>query len=203
LCYVISSGEWENLVLLDLETGEEKILVEGEGFTLSMPAWVQGIHNYGWNHQSQSLFYCRFTEGVAALWSVDIESGSSHQIDTGPYTWIQQVSVSPVADEVAFIASGPAVPERVVRWDGERLHVIARSEPENVPPEYLSEPEHVTWSAPDGMSVHGLFYPPKTLATPAAVSRLPLCISMVDLHPPRLYAITLKPPILLHVAMLI
>jgi dipeptidyl aminopeptidase/acylaminoacyl peptidase len=161
LCYVISSGEWENLVLLDLETGEEKILVEGEGFTLSMPAWVQGIHNYGWNHQSQSLFYCRFTEGVAALWSVDIESGSSHQIDTGPYTWIQQVSVSPVADEVAFIASGPAVPERVVRWDGERLHVIARSEPENVPPEYLSEPEHVTWSAPDGMSVHGLFYPPK------------------------------------------
>jgi dipeptidyl aminopeptidase/acylaminoacyl peptidase len=161
LSYLVCNSEWESLVLLNLITGEERTLVEGDGFTLSMPAWVQGIHNYGWNTNSQSLIYSRFTAGVASLWSVEIENGSSHQIDTGAYTSIQQVSVSPTSNEVAFIASGPSIPEQIIRWDGNQLHVIARSEPENISPDYLPVPEHVTWPGPDGMLVHGLFYPPQ------------------------------------------
>jgi dipeptidyl aminopeptidase/acylaminoacyl peptidase len=161
LSYIISNGEWEKLVLFDLQSGEESILVDGDGFTLSQPAWVQGIRNYGWSYDSKMLFYSRFSAGISSLWYVLVETGSSRQIDTGSYTWIPQISVSPASNEIAFLASAPSIPNRIVRWDGNQLHVVTRSETENISPDYLSKPEPLTWTAPDGMMVHGHFYPPK------------------------------------------
>jgi dipeptidyl aminopeptidase/acylaminoacyl peptidase len=161
LSYLVSRGEWEQMVLLDLAAGEERILVDGDGFTLSQPAWVQGVRNYGWSYDSQKLIYSRFALGRTSLWAVSVEDGSSSLIDTGPYTWIQQLSINPTSNAAAFVASAPTIPTRIVRWDGERLHVVARSEPENISPDFLSEPKIVIWTAPDGMTVYGLFYPPK------------------------------------------
>jgi dipeptidyl aminopeptidase/acylaminoacyl peptidase len=161
LSYLISNGEWEKLVLLDLQTGDERTLVDGDGFTLSQPAWIQGIRNYGWNYDSSLLFHSRFSACTTSLWYAAVADGASHQVDTGPYTWIPQMSISPVSNEIAFLASASDIPNRVVHWDGSQLHIISRSDPENIPPAYFSEPETVTWTAPDGMAVHGLFYPPK------------------------------------------
>jgi dipeptidyl aminopeptidase/acylaminoacyl peptidase len=161
LSYVACSGEWEKLVLLDLQSGEEQTLVDGVGFTLAQPAWVQGIRNYGWGHDSQSIFYSRFQNGITSLWHARILDNSSTQIDTGPYTWIPQLSVSPVSDQIAFLASAPDIPNRIVHWDGKDLQIVARSESETLSPEYFSQPETLTWSAPDGMHVYGLFYPPQ------------------------------------------
>jgi dipeptidyl aminopeptidase/acylaminoacyl peptidase len=161
LSYIACSGEWERLVLLDLQTGEERTLVDGDGFTLAQPAWVQGIRNYGWSHDSQSIFYSRFENGITTLWQVQVSDSSSTQIDTGPYTWIPQLSVSPVSNQIAFLASAPAIPNRVVLWDGKDLQIVARSESETLSPDYFSKPETLTWTAPDGMQVYGLFYPPQ------------------------------------------
>jgi dipeptidyl aminopeptidase/acylaminoacyl peptidase len=91
---------------------------------------------------------------------VDLASGRSTQIDTAPYTWLSQLAVSPAGDELAMIASAPAFPDRIVRWDGQGLHVERRSEPENLPPEFFPTPIDLTWPAPDGTIVHGLYYPP-------------------------------------------
>jgi dipeptidyl aminopeptidase/acylaminoacyl peptidase len=98
--------------------------------------------------------------GLASLWVADLASGQSTQIDTTPYTWLSQLSVSPADDELVMIASAPAIPDRIVRWDGQRLHVECRSEPENIPAGFFPTPADLTWAAPDGIVVHGLYYPP-------------------------------------------
>jgi hypothetical protein len=94
----------------------------------------------GWGHDSQSIFYSRFQNGITSLWHARILDNSSTQIDTGPYTWIPQLSVSPVSDQIAFLASAPDIPNRIVHWDGKDLQIVARSESETLSPDYFSQP---------------------------------------------------------------
>ena len=160
LSYIISNGEWENLVVRDLENGKERTLVTGDGFMLSLPAWVQGMRSQGWGHTSQWIYYIRNQPGLFSLWKVDPATGQSVQIPTEPYTYLTQLTVSPTREEVAFKASSPSIPDRIVRWDGERLRTVVRSDAESIPPEMLAEPELIQWQAPDGTQVSGSYYPP-------------------------------------------
>ncbi len=158
LSYITSNGEWEDMVLLNLETRQEK-RIHGNGFLFTFPAWGQGGHSYGWSADSKKLFSLRIFAGRSTLWQIDVESGQSNQIDTGEYTYIHQLAVSPTANEVAFLASAAHIPERVVRWDG-TLNTIAHSAPESLAPGYLPPEQLVTWKAPDGMTVYAHYYAP-------------------------------------------
>jgi dipeptidyl aminopeptidase/acylaminoacyl peptidase len=154
------SGEWEDLVLMDLESGQRRTLVQGKGFQLCEPAWIQGTRAYSWSPDSRVIYHFRNTAAQISLWSVEVESGRQAQIDTTPYTWLRDLSISPVSGELAFVASAPAVSDRVVRWDGHRLLVEARSTGESLAPEFLLTPQQITWKAPDGSPVYGLYTPP-------------------------------------------
>ncbi|NMB89938.1 MAG: S9 family peptidase [Chloroflexi bacterium] len=161
LSYIAAHGDWDRLVVLDLESGAERTLIAGEGFLLAPPAWVQGVRSYGWSHDSRLLYHVRNYAGRYTLWKTSLESGDSQPVDIAPYTWLGQLAVSPVREELAFIASAPGIPERIVRWDGQDLHTVARSQNEMIPPEMYSLPQEITWNAPDGSPVHGLYYPPQ------------------------------------------
>jgi dipeptidyl aminopeptidase/acylaminoacyl peptidase len=160
LAYIIANGEWEDLALYDLENKKRRILVHGDGFHLMQPNWIQGMRFFGWSHDSKRIFYIRNAHGISELWCARVEDGVETQIDIVPYTWIKQISVSPVEDRLAFIGSGPATPPRVVTWFEDKMRVEKRSTPENVPPEYYPPPREISWQAPDGSPVFGLFYPP-------------------------------------------
>jgi len=110
LSYIVASGEWEDLMRIDLHSGASRILVHGDGFHLCDSAWVQGLRWHGWTFDGRYIYYLRNAGGLASLWVVDVESGRSTQIDTTPYTWLSGLSVSPAADEVAFWASAPSIP---------------------------------------------------------------------------------------------
>ncbi len=174
LSFIIGEGEWEKLVVVNLETGERRVLVEEA--TLSQPAWVQGVRTYGWSPSSQRLFFLRNDAGFASLWQVELDSGASVHLDLGPYTWFSQLSVSPVEDRVALIASAPLVPTRIITWHAggeESAHqgqvtVEKRSEGENIAPGDLPVPQPVTWQASAGSTVHGMYYPPTNLQFQAA-----------------------------------
>ncbi len=159
LSYISSGVDWDRLVLREMASGTERVLMKGERLLLATPAWTQGQHTHGWSGDSQTIFSIRNYGGHASLWQVHLDGGAE-EIDTAPYTWLWQLSVSPTGREAAFLASAPCVPDRVVRWDGRQLHVEARSDGENVPEGYLSQPLELEWPAPDGMTVHGRFYPP-------------------------------------------
>jgi dipeptidyl aminopeptidase/acylaminoacyl peptidase len=158
LGYIAGDGEWDRLYLLDLETGSSRVLVEGG--VLAVPAWGQGLRTYVWSGSSSRVFYTRHDRGVATLWAVDAASGESEALNIAPYTWISQLSVSPTSDELAFIASAPKIPPRLIRWDAGQMRVEARTSGETLPPEDLSEPQEIQWTAPDGSPVYGLYYPP-------------------------------------------
>ncbi|MBN2047763.1 MAG: S9 family peptidase, partial [Anaerolineaceae bacterium] len=160
LSYVVCDGEWDSLVLYDLQTKETRTLVEGDGFMLTRPAWVQGNHEYDWGKDSDRIYYLRLQNGFSTLWWVDIETGRSEQIDVSPYTYLTQLSVSPKDGQLAFIGSSPMVPARILRWDGARIHTVRRSDPENIAPEQLPVPKPIEWKAKDGTKVYGLYYPP-------------------------------------------
>lgn len=160
LSYIISSGEWEDLVLLNLENGARLMLVHGEGFHLAEPAWVQGMRFHAWNATSQRIYFIRNFAGQSSLWVADLATWRTHQIDTAPYTYVKDLSVSPAADEVAFVASAPGISDRVVRWDGHACRIEARSTAEAIEPAYLAQPVPITWRAPDGMVVHALYFAP-------------------------------------------
>ncbi len=170
LSFIVSNDEWEDLVIQDLKAGIHRMLVSGDGFQLCEPAWVQGVRSYGWSPDGQRIYYIRYAAGLASLWSVEVESGRSVQIDTAPYTWLRGLSVSPVSGELAVWASAPAVPGRILRWNPLDMHwqIEARSSSENLAPEYLPSPLALTWKAPDGSPVYGLYTPP---ANPAFAGR--------------------------------
>lgn len=159
LCFIESKGEWEQLVLLELESGEHKVLLEADGFHLMGPAWVQGIRWIAWAPTSAAVLSIRSASGLSSLWQVGLD-GRTVQIDTTPYTDLSQLTVSAVSGKAALLASSPTIPNRLIVWDGTSLKTIARSESESIPVEFLSLPEPITWKTPLGNPVYGLYYPP-------------------------------------------
>jgi dipeptidyl aminopeptidase/acylaminoacyl peptidase len=160
LSYIVRSNDWEKLVILDLKDGQSYTVVEADKFMLSKPAWVQGARTYGWRYDGQAIYFTKYEAGQASLWQVFLSDGRLEAIDTAPYTWINQLSVSRDRDQLAFIASAPGIPNRVVLRENDKLSCLVRSEAENIDPENYAIPQAVEWKNQDGAQVYGLFYAP-------------------------------------------
>lgn len=160
LSFIEENGEWENLILLDLESGDRSVLVEGSGFELAPPAWVQGIRSTAWTPDSRAISYLRLQGTEASLWLVELASGKSTQVSTAPYTQLAQLSANPVSGALAFLAAAPNLPQRVVTLDGEDLRVAAYSTAATFDPAYLPVPQQINWGTSGGDQAHGLYYPP-------------------------------------------
>jgi dipeptidyl aminopeptidase/acylaminoacyl peptidase len=173
LAFLANDGEWDSLRSLDLSTGEMRILADNA--SLLDPAWVQGMRLFGWD--GSRLVYARNDKGWRTLWAVEAGGGESVPIETSPYTWFGQVSVSSKG-QVAFIASAPKIPTRIVSLSDGKLRVEKYSEAESIPAGYLPEPQAIEWPAPDGTPVHGLYYPP---ANPAFTDE-GLPPAMINIH---------------------
>lgn len=159
LSYIVTEGEWDRLEVYDLRTGERRVLLAGDGLVLAGPAWVQGIRVYGWRGDGQALYVRRNDRGFASLLRVSLD-GRVEEIPLGAYTWIDQVTPAPAGERLAFIASASRVPARVVLWEEGTFRTLRRSTPESIPLDDLAEPVPIRWQAPDGTTVHALYYPP-------------------------------------------
>jgi len=153
-----SAGEWDALYALDLSTGEKRTLVKDA--SLMEPAWVQGMRLFAWSADATRIFYLKNDRGWRTLWAVEVASGESRQIDFAPYTWINQIAASPVRDQLALIASSSKITPRLVTLENGQQRIERRSSGEAIHPNDLPEPRPISWPAPDGTPVHGLFYPP-------------------------------------------
>lgn len=160
LSFIEESGEWPNLVLFDLQSGERRILVAGDGFELSSPAWVQGVRSTGWSHDSSRIYYFRQQGPNTTLWVVSVDTGRSEQIDTAPYTHLAQLAVNPRRDALAFIAAGSRQPAQVVVWENHSIRPVAYSTAATYEPDYLPEAREISWQSAGGAQAYGLYYPP-------------------------------------------
>jgi dipeptidyl aminopeptidase/acylaminoacyl peptidase len=160
LSFIEETGEWPDLILYNLESGERIVLVQGDGFDLSTPAWVQGIRTCGWSPDSQRLYYFRQEGVLTSLWFMEVSNGQAKRIETGPYTSLAQLSVSPGNGQLAFLASAANQPERIIVWDGAQMHTAAFSTPATADPADLPTAKEIRWGTSDDAFAYGLYYPP-------------------------------------------
>ena len=161
LSYIVQNDDWDTLEVFDLESKEKSALIQGEGFHLAKSAWVQGNHEYAWNCNGDSIFYTRLENAFTTLWKHDVKTKQNRQIDASPYSYLHQISASPVApDDIVFIASGPSVPDRIVRYKDGQFSVIRRSSMESLSPAYFAVQKPITWQANDGTTIDGLYQAP-------------------------------------------
>jgi dipeptidyl aminopeptidase/acylaminoacyl peptidase len=160
MSFIEEKGEWADLLLLDLTTGERNVLVTGEGFDLSLPAWVQGIHTTAWSSDSSRLYHLRYANQNASLWAVAVPAGHAYQVDTGEYTAISQLTASPNGDQLAFIAAAPRLPHKIVRLEKERFVTVAETVAATYDPEALPPSRVIAWDTSDGEQAYGIYYPP-------------------------------------------
>ena len=159
LSYITSAGDWDALVLVNLSNLEKQVIYQPEGLHLMEPAWIQGVRTYAWNFDSQSIYLLQNQTGENSLWHLVINSGEIKKLNTDEYTSLRQISVSPQG-EIALIVAGASISTRIIAGDGYSWKVIARSTAENIPPAFLSSPQPISWQSEEGVTVHGLFYPP-------------------------------------------
>ena len=113
LSYIIRNDNWDNLVLFDLKKQTQKILIQGEGFHLRQPDWIQGMRSYGWNADGSGLFYFRYFHGETTLWKINVYDDKTEQIDIKPMEWAVQMDVSKINCDLAFLGSSPRIPKQI------------------------------------------------------------------------------------------
>jgi dipeptidyl aminopeptidase/acylaminoacyl peptidase len=160
LAYASDETGWWQLYLHDLQSGQRRQLTT-EPAEHGAPAWSQGQRMFAFSPDGQALYFIRNRMGVESLWQVQVNSGETRQIPLGGYTDLGQLAVAPDGKRLAFIASGPVIPARLVvcTLDGE-ISVQRRSTAEELAPESYSRPEHVTWKGDDGEPVYGVLFLP-------------------------------------------
>ena len=159
LSFIESGDEWDQLILVDLESGQRRVVLDENGYHLMSPAWNQGMRSIAWNPDSRSMVGIRLANGISNLYQVGLD-GRTEVLDTTPYTWLSQLSVAPQSGKIAMLASAPTIPNRLVIWERSGMKTVARSASETIPADYLPSPEAITWEVEPGIPAHGLFYPP-------------------------------------------
>jgi dipeptidyl aminopeptidase/acylaminoacyl peptidase len=157
LSYIQNLGEWDQLILQDLEEGDSKVLIEGEA--LLKPAWIQGVVVQVWSPESNKISFLKNKTGLTTLHQVDIHTGQVGSLDFSPYTSISQPTLSPQG-AVAVVAGAPSVSPRVISYKDKAVVIHARSTSESVPPEDLPTPYEIHWTSSDGETVYGIYSPP-------------------------------------------
>ncbi len=161
LSYIVTNGEWESLVLLDLASGETRELVRGDGFDLSMPAFAQGVQTYDWFADSDRIAFLKFTGVRTKLCVARVSDGSVQEIELADISAIDALAVAPQEDAIALVCAGPAMALQVMIYKSNQPLVIYRLSEREAFPEYLSTAQELSWEAADGTLVSGIYYPPK------------------------------------------
>jgi Dipeptidyl aminopeptidases/acylaminoacyl-peptidases len=157
LAYLRNRGEWDQLVLFDLQSGEKRILLDG--LSLLPPAWVQGSRCIAWSTDSSTIYYLENKQAKVFLRKVDIFSGESQPVEVGAFTNLEQLSVS-ASGALALIAQSPSLPARILVLQDSQTRIAARSRADDLHPADLPLAQEVDWISSDGARVFGTYYAP-------------------------------------------
>ena len=155
---------WFNLHLLDLRSGDEKVLVAEEA-EHGLPAWVHNMRTQAWSGDGKALYFLRSKEGFISLARFDLPEQKLHDVqgEVRHYTDLTQI-VSAPQGKLALIASSSTTPARIISVsDSGQTRIHRRSSREDIQESYFSRPEPLSWLVDTDLPVsdcHGLYYPP-------------------------------------------
>ena len=157
LSYVQNEGEWDQLVLRDLESGEVKTLVKDA--SLLNPAWVQGVVVQDWMPDSQNIVFLQSASGKTMLKQVNIVTNEIIDLAPPGYTSLGQPHINEQG-AIALLASSPQASARVISLANGKITIQKRSTDESIPELDLPEPYEIRWTSSDGEMVYGIYSPP-------------------------------------------
>lgn len=164
LSYIVSNGAFQDIALYDLETGASAVLVNGEGCEFSPAAFVMGIRSTAWFADGGRLLFRR-TRGVRqTIETVRLSDGAVERVNfPARYTGFDQLALDAKTGAIAVIAVGPYEDAAVLHHDPEKgaTAVVHRLSTDELEETWISEPRELSWEAPDGSTVHGVYYAPK------------------------------------------
>jgi len=157
LAWLQNNSEFDDLLLLDLETDTRKTLLENQ--PLMLPAWVQGQRTFTWTNEGKSIIYLLNQQGTVNLHEITFEPRQIKNIETSEFTLVEQPTLS-TDGSLAFIAQSASLAPRIALLKDGKLRVIARSAPDVLGKEDFSDPQNFSWISSDGVEVYGFYYPP-------------------------------------------
>ena len=157
LSFIQNKGEWDQLVLYDLEEETKKVLIEDA--SLLRPAWIQGVVVHNWTPDNKQIVFLQDEHGKTILKSIDIQSNQVETIEMPSYTSLGRPVIS-AEGRLALIACGPTISHRLLSWMDGTITIHRRSTSESIPQKDLPKPVEIQWQASDGETVYGIYSPP-------------------------------------------
>lgn len=161
LAYISDQTGWWQIHIYNLESGEHRQLTHSEA-EHALPPWLQEQRTYGFSGDNKQIYFLRNQTGFVSLWLVDLVSGEESQIRLeGDFTWLEGLVISKRKDLIALTASRGDTPQCLITVtpDGQ-TSVIRSSTANHLPQDEFSLPQPISWQSEEGISIHGLFYPP-------------------------------------------
>jgi dipeptidyl aminopeptidase/acylaminoacyl peptidase len=168
LVYASDRSGWWQLYSCDLLREEHRQVTDTPA-EHAVPAWIQGMRIFDLAPDGQHVVFLRNQGGWVSLWQVSLEDGEETRVPLQEeYTYLMQPRISPDGKQVALVASGSTIPERLisVSLPGAKTQpltaarILRRTSSEELPSQAYSSSQPVKWTGLDGGDVYGLFYPP-------------------------------------------
>jgi dipeptidyl aminopeptidase/acylaminoacyl peptidase len=161
LVYVSDAAGWGQLIVYPID-GKPRPLTP-LGVEYGTPAWLQEMRTFAMGHDGKHVVAAANREGFVRLERIELANGKATPLPVDEnYQDLSCVVASPTSARVAFIASGPTQPPRVVEHDlvSGKSRVVARASSESTPPADLATCESVAWQTAGDEEAFGLFYAP-------------------------------------------
>jgi dipeptidyl aminopeptidase/acylaminoacyl peptidase len=168
LVYASDESGWWQLYSYDLLRGEHRQVTDTPA-EHGLPAWIQGMRTFDLAPDGRNVVFLRNQGGWLGLWQAGLEGEEESRISLEQgYTYLMQPRVSPDGEQVALVASGNTLPQRLisVRLPSAKAppptatRILRRTNSEELPSQGYSSPRPITWAGLDGGDVFGLFYAP-------------------------------------------
>ncbi len=139
-----------------------------------MPQWVFGLSTYAF--ESANTIVCAFVQrGIWRLGTIDTSTSTLDTIDT-PYTDISYVCAAP--GRAVFRAGSPTGPASIVDFDlkTRTSTTLQRAGKIKIDSGYISAPQIIEFPTENGLTAHGVFYPPENQDFIATNAKPPLLV---------------------------
>lgn len=184
IVYVNDAAGWGQLFIQPLDNSKNAAprALTQPGVEYGTPAWLQEMRTFAVGHDGTYLVAAANRAGFFRLERIDLADGKATPLAIDEsYQDVSYIAASPTDARVAFIASGPGQPLRVVEHDlgdtdssgatgslgatgsasaSAKSRIVARSSSETTPIEELARCEPISWRTTGGETAHGLFYAP-------------------------------------------
>ncbi len=160
LSWLQNSADFDDLIVLDLETDSRQLLIENQN--MLPPAWVQGIRTLNWTADGEAIVYLLNHQGRLTLQKAYLNGDQgewNRQSSSLKFTLIEQPTIAPDGT-LAVISQSVSRAPRIDLLKNGQVQTIARSRSDVLHEADFSVPQSFSWTSSDGVEIFGLYHPP-------------------------------------------